>query len=209
MPFIEVPECVLVEMIYATGGGRAENTLWYHTTSLLSEETLTDLAVLIEDWHDDWLRALQGASVQLETIKVTAMDTASSAMIEYSVSPAQAGTASGALLPSNVTGAITFITQFRGRSNRGRNFIIGLTEGMVVNDTIDPTVVAAWEAAYEDMRADFITENFYHSVVSRYSGKDSEGKPLPRPEGVYVPVSRYRMDDTVDSQRRRLLHRGR
>jgi hypothetical protein len=46
--------------------------------------------------------------------------------------------------------------------------------------------------------------------VSRYSGIGTDGKPIPRTEGIATPVTQVVITDhTIDSQRRRLPGRGR
>lgn len=208
MPFVPVPAAILAEMIYDTPGGKAENTLWFTTVGTIDAAALTALAEALEIWHSASLSTYQGAAVALSSIRCTSMVTSTSPAIEYILSPAINGDAAFPLLPSHVTGAITFVTLFRGRSNRGRNFIIGLTENQVVNDTIDSGYVAAIVAAYETMRTDLLAEGFTHVVASRYSGVDVDGKPIPRVSGQTTPVTQYKMDSTIDSQRRRLHTRG-
>ena len=47
-------------------------------------------------------------------------------------------------------------------------------------------------------------------IVSRYSGVDGDGRPVPRVAGVTTPVTNVvAVDGTVDSMRRRLPGRGR
>jgi hypothetical protein len=47
-------------------------------------------------------------------------------------------------------------------------------------------------------------------VASRFSGVDSNGKPIPRSEGIGTPITSVTVvDPIIDNQRRRLPGRGR
>lgn len=208
MPFIPVPATILAEMIYSTPGGRAENTLYFTYSTTIDAAALTNLGVVLEDWHETWVRPLQPASVSLTSIKLTSLVTDTSPAIEYVTGLPNVGSGGGTILPSNVTAAITFLTLFRGRNNRGRNYIVGLREGDVDNDTIQQGAVDAWIDAYEELLAAAEVADFPWVVVSRYNGVDGNGKPIPRVSGQTTPVIAVKMDNTIDSQRRRLLHRG-
>jgi hypothetical protein len=75
---------------------------------------------------------------------------------------------------------------------------------------IDSATAAAFVDAYsllldfgQDIGASWV-------VVSRFSGVDANGDPIPRAAGVTTPITSVLVvDNIVDSQRRRLPGRGR
>jgi len=208
MPFVPVPATALAELIYVTPGGQAINTLWFTNPIAWVATELERLGDMLVSWHTDNIQNLQPATISLNSIRVTSQVTSTSPAIEYVAGLPNVGTAGGTLLPSNVTAAVSFLTQYRGRNNRGRNYIVGLREGDVDNDTIQTGTVDAWRDAYQNLIAAATVEDFEWVVASRYDGVDANGKPIPRVSGQTTPVTGVKMDNTIDSQRRRLLNRG-
>lgn len=83
---------------------------------------------------------------------------------------------------------------------------------MVTLNTIDPTFLTNVAAAYRLLKipTSTIPADWSWVVVSRFSGVDSLGKPIPRSSGVVeLVVDAIFVDNIVDSQRRRLPGRGR
>lgn len=204
MAFIPFPDGIMLEAIYATPGGAAENTMWYSTSSPITTTALEELAA---EWYDRWdtnVAALQSASVQLAQIRVTSMESQFAPQVEYTTSlPAAGQYVAAAILPSNVTLTCTFQTGLRGRSRRGRNFWIGTPEDKVVGDQCTLAYAEAIEDAYAFFNDIVATGATYqHCVASRQENN------VVRTTGLLTPVSTYRVDTTIDSMRRRLLGRG-
>lgn len=200
--YIPVEATVKVEMIYTTPGGSAENTLYFKHPDGWSAEEAALLAADIAGWQDTSLAPLQSNQVALRLIKVTDLESETGFAIDVAVTPTQAGELTSPILPGNVTGAIKFGTNARGRSYRGRNFVLGLTEAEVVGDTIDLTVATAYEIAYGVLLDAIDRSGTQHVVVSLcHDG-------VWRTTGVATVITSYSMEQTVDSQRRRLAGRG-
>lgn len=209
MPFVEVPFVAEIELVYATPGGTAENTLYLKNTEGWDVESLTEAAGTVVTWWAENVAALISNQVSLVLVRATDLSSATSAQVNYSAPLPAAGAAVSPVLPSNVTLAVTFHTGLRGRSYRGRNYWIGLCEPQVSGDTVLSGNVEAIVDAYEQFRTDMIAAGYTWVVVSRYSGKDIlTGKPLPRATGVATIVTTVTANPTVDSQRRRLAGRG-
>lgn len=204
MPFIPVPETAEVEVIMDLYGQRVENTLYFQKDGGHEVADLVALGSSIIDWWVARYAAFATADVQLLEVIVTdiSSDTAPSIAI-----PAPAGTfgeAESPALPGNVTLTITFRTAGRGRSARGRNYVVGIGESQVVgNDAVAPyrnLVILA----YNDLLSPGVEpdgENWV--VVSRFSDN------APRVAGVTQLITSTGMaDSALDSQRRRLRGRG-
>lgn len=208
MPFIPVPSAILAEMVYTTPGGQAVNTLWFTNPAVHDASMLGDVASFLEGWHASDINPMQSSAVELVTIRVTSQVTATSPAIEYALTPPIVGSSGANIFPSNVTAAVTFLTAFRGRNNRGRNYVIGMTDSDVTGDAIHDAYVNAYINGYTALIADALAAGFTWVVASRYEGVTSAGKPIPRVSGQTTPVTGVKMDNTIDSQRRRLRHRG-
>jgi len=201
MAFTEFTDTALVELVYnLPSGQRAENTLYFLNVGGFSTSDMTALAEeLATVWEADFAPFVHDG-VELDFIRVTDMNSDTAPSIEVLTSVA--GDAAGANMPGNVTGAVSFKTALRGRSYRGRNYVVGLMDAHIVNDTIDAGVVAGYENAYASLNAAALALGWTHVVAS----KQHDGV-LFNP-GTTTPVTSYRMENHIDSQRRRLFGRG-
>lgn len=101
--------------------------------------------------------------------------------------------------PNQVSMTVTFQTANRGRSFRGRNYIVGLPEA----DLQDPktwgaTIIGKMVNAFAALPPAAAAVGFGHVVLSRNAGGH------PRVVGVATPVLTYRVNAPVYTQRRRL-----
>lgn len=110
------------------------------------------------------------------------------------------GTLVSPAMPANVTLAVKFLTGLAGRSNRGRQYWIGLAESQVAGDFVLPTPGAAIAAAYNTLKTNLTAgTNGDLAVLSRYHNG------APRTIGVATLVTAIGTTDLrVDTQRRRL-----
>jgi hypothetical protein len=108
-------------------------------------------------------------------------------------------------LPNNVALCVSFRTEGRGRSARGRNYISGHAETSLSGNTFNATVSNGIRDAYEELLdATTYTGSWTWVVLSRFE----DG--VARAAGLVQPVTAVVLTDTtVDSQRRRLPGRGR
>jgi hypothetical protein len=112
--------------------------------------------------------------------------------------------------PANVSLAVSFRTAGRGRSSRGRNYFVGFVDDQVTGNVVNNSDAVDIRNAYAALIAAAATANVSWVVVSRFSGVDADGKPIPRAAGVTSLINAVSLvDNDVDSQRRRLNGRGR
>lgn len=209
MAFIPVPFTMEAELIYATPGGVAENTLYFFNTEGWDVDSLEGAGDVLRDWWDAKIKPLTSTQVSLSMMRLTDLNSSTGAQITVVTGLPEAGTIASPVLPSNVTCAIAFRTHTRGRSYRGRNYFIGLTEMYVSGDAVQEPFLGSLQAAYNDLLTYCEEASFDWVVVSRYSGKNVvTGKPIPRASGVTTNVVAATVDATIDSQRRRLAGRG-
>jgi hypothetical protein len=188
---------------------QVENTFYVSALAPLVESDLEEIAQTVDVWWTENCIELYVNTLRLSAITVTAMDAATSPSYVLPAQPLSIGGVAFAALPNNAAFTITFLSAARGRSNRGRNYITGLAASHVTNNTVEDTHVEAWLVAYNTLQTAINNLNRFMVIASKYSGVDVNGKPIPREEGVTVPVNGFRVfDRIVDSQRRRLPGRG-
>lgn len=203
MPFIPAPGVVQVEFVYTMLGQVVETVLHYDSPVITTVESLGEFgAALVTAW-DTQLKSNCPDGVALTGIKLTALDNATSFVVNYAAGLPIIGTRTGILLPSNVSLAITKRTANRGRSFRGRVYQVGLNEGDVVGNVVGSTLVTSLTFRWGNMLTVTTASGDYAMVVlSRYMNN------APRAVAVSTVVTGFTCDGLVDSQRRRLPGRG-
>jgi len=210
MPFVPVENTALIEVRMLLDNQKVENTLYCLNDGGWDATSLAELATEVKDWWNDSYSQLCTTDVTLREVVCTDLTTETGAQATVS-GAGGVGAVGGGSFPSNVTLAVSFRTGLRGRSFRGRNYIVGVggTEQLGIN-TLDADYVANVATQYNNLFTEVFTGDFVWVVVSRYSGVDPDtGKPIPRVSGVTTPVTTVLVtDNTIDSQRRRLPGRG-
>lgn len=210
MPFVPVPNTVLAEVRMQQDGQRVENTLYFEKGAAWAAGDAALLAEALIDWWQTYIAPLTHISVLLREVVVTDLSSATGFQVTSVPDTLSTGVASDEAMPNAITLAISFRTQQRGRSFRGRNFIVGLHDTQVAANTVlEPTLVS-YVAAYQNLYIPAGVVSASHVVVSRYSGVDPATKaPIPRAAGVTTPVTAISFaDNVVDTQRRRGPSRG-
>lgn len=202
MAFIPIPNTVQVETVFEVHGERCENV--YHCQFQAAYDA-TDIANLLDVFRDWWTVNFRGDNtpeVSLVNLIGTDMDSQTGPRVEDATGLPLAGTGTGQAMPGNVTLAVRWLTDQRGRSFRGRTYYIQLREA-----TIDGNVITAGTATdiadgFAQLLTDVSTFGAPLVVASRFSGG------APRTTGLATLITSVFVDRNVDSQRRRLAQRG-
>jgi 3D (Asp-Asp-Asp) domain-containing protein len=210
MPFVPVANGALVEVRMSSMGQQVENTLWFETDATPTEATLTDLADAVGLWWRTNIKPITSSRVSVTEYVATSMDTATSPQVSVPGTVLDVGASTPNVMPLGSTLTVSFRTGLRGRSFRGRNYVIGMTEDQVDGNSVVAGVAELWRAAYEELIAAATDVGWTWIVASRFSGTDPvTGDPTPRAAAVTTPITAVVVvDDFVDSQRRRLSGRG-
>jgi hypothetical protein len=210
MPFVPVPGCAEFELVYLYDGQICENTLWFKYDGAPDSTQLLATAAAIHTWFTGAFGPNLSSNVQLNVIRATSHDTIDGAAVDYTTGLPEVATGPDGGAPGNVAPCISFKTGVRGRSFRGRNYIVGIPEAELVRATIDSGWLGAVTNAYNALSDSTDPTGATWVVVSRFSGVDPDTKkPIPRAEGLSTPIiSAAFTDNTSDSQRRRLPGRG-
>lgn len=204
MAFVPVPDTAMVEMVYTQDGQYCENVFHVWCDGGIADEALTDVAEAFIGWWEDSLKSLVAVGVSLVNVRVTKLDTNVSLGIEYATGLPIASTMAQEQLPNNVTVAVKWLTGFRGRSFRGRSYMIGLPRGKVINNQLETAYHASLLTAWGNLVAAVATIGINYELVVVSRRHDNADRSF----GISTPVVDAVIDTTVDSQRRRLPGRG-
>lgn len=210
MPFVPVPNTCLVEFRMTLDAQQVENTLWFEFAGAPTPAGMLAMAAELQSWWETEYADLTSTATQLREVVVTDMTTISGPQVSSVPAVAAFGTQSSPPLPSNASLTVSFRTALRGRSFRGRNYLVGLVEDANTGNNITPGFVVSVIDAYSLLLpAGGAVTSAEWVVASRFSGVDGDGVPIPRATGVTTPItSVVVVDNIIDSQRRRLPGRG-
>lgn len=204
MPFVPTPNGIKAEVRVTALGQQCENVFWFFNST--PNPSLTDLqtvADLLYNWWLDEIGPITSSNVTLREIYVTDQSLVDGDAYTYSPSSATNGSNVNEPLPNNVTLCISLRTAKRGRSYRGRSYVIGLTENQVLLNNVTDVAAAAWVAAYDVLVSQSAASGYPLAVASFVNNK------VARAQGVLTIINDALVTDTVvDGQRRRLPGRG-
>jgi hypothetical protein len=206
MAFIPGTRVALAEVRGELDSQRVENTLYFRITENWTGSLLQELADGVRDWYV--ANILPNICAAFELREVVATDLTSNTGPTATSVPATAtfGSNTGEPAPSNVAVTVSFRTAGRGRSSRGRNYVMAIPNTVIAVNTITSDYAQALVDGYTALLESSIaigTGEAIWGVFSRFHNN------APRTEGVFSPITRVVVVDlTVDSQRRRLPGRG-
>lgn len=204
MPFVPAPDVCLAEIVMQLDGQVVENTLYFEASAGLDTGLMATLGAALVTWWTDFIAPGVSEQLLLTGINLTDLSTPTSPGVFVPVVPSVPGEGTSPAEPNNVALCVSFRTQFRGRSARGRNYVVGLQNSQVTNSHIDAGVGDFFITAYQQLQGagDFVA-GLQWGVLSRFSGGD------PRTTALFRPITAVTVvDNTLDSQRRRLPGRG-
>ena len=188
MAFIPVPDVAHVKLEGTVDGQLTINDLYFQISGGgITSVNLSTLVTAVGGWGMGTLAPLLSDDWALVRTVGTDLTAANSYQVVLGT-PATGGV-SGEANPNNVAACLTLSTALSGRSYRGRNFIPGIPGSLVTLNTLDATFMVDLENAYFDlMGAGTFVPGWQFVVVSRYSGVDVNGKPIPRAAGIATPI---------------------
>lgn len=202
MPFIPVANTMQTSLIFQYGTQRAQNVMYFEKDGPIVGADFDILGDAVRIWWNDNLKSIMDADYSLVQISMADLTYQDAIGFDYTQNLPIAGTDPGNALPSNVACCVKLVTGFRGRSFRGRQFLMGLTDTRVVGNTIQSGYVGGALAAYDALLGGGVPAGWTWVVVSRYHNN------APRSAGMTTPIIGVSIENVVDSQRRRLPGRG-
>jgi len=191
-------------MRYTLLGQQCENTLYFFKDTGVTVESMQLLCAALVTAFGSVMPAALPSAMLLRELYATDLTTQDAPAFTYDTGLPIAGTNGSPPLPNNTALCVSFRTDARGRSARGRNYLMGLTEAVVVGNTVTNGFYDAWLEFYEEMQTGAEAHDYVWGVFSRRFNN------APRTVGLFRAITAVTVvDDTVDSQRRRLPGRGR
>jgi len=203
MAFVAAPNVAEVEIRAVSDGQHIENRIMVDMLAEPTPASLLALAELVYGWCDDEYSGALPDQVQIQAVVATSLQSDSSPQVVYAPGNIN-GTIAGGALPLNATLCMSLKTGSRGRSARGRFYLLALGATQVTQNTVHTLFVTNAVAALEALRTAIEGAGWVWIVCSFVHGG------APRVGGpVYFPITTVTVfDQTVDSQRRRLPGRG-
>lgn len=205
MAFVPIPDVWQVELRYTYLEEQCENTLYFKATSGNPDNSPIDLSNAVLLWWNANIRPYLSNQLTLREIYVTDLSSATGAAYTFvPPTPLPVGGDTAAAMPGNVSLAVSFRTAARGRSYRGRNYIVGLVEPAVTGNAVSTDFASGMQTGYSELLDSPFSDDWLWVVASRFANN------APRAVGLATPVTSVTVvDPYVDSQRRRLRGRGR
>lgn len=181
-----------------TDGGHVINVFGYNTTDTLDQTLADHIGSTLHVCYDNIAAAL---SVSLTYLTCTVRDLREETGPEFEATTFGpiTGTDTANLLPYQTAALISWKTNTRGRSFRGRTYLFGFCEDQSNGKFIATDLQDALAVFAEDLVGE---GNF--AVISRFSGVDPvTHRPIPRSEGIATKITSSSVHDTWRTQRRR------
>lgn len=203
-PFVPAPNVLQARMRYVQFGQLTENTLYFEGSAAVDTALATTLGNALLNWWSVNFQPQCSNQMALLQVYITDLTTQTGFTVAVTPPSALTGGSTTEALPNNVAFCVSFRTAARGRSSRGRNYVGGLTEADTNASNLLQSRATAIVNAYKLlMGAGVFVPGLQLVVVSRFTLGN------PRPVALSRPVINIlNVDLTVDSQRRRLPHRG-
>jgi len=204
MAFIPATNVAEVVLNGSWGGQNVANVIDFLYDIPLTISELNSLAATVASAWFDTIATVTSIAYVLTSVKATDLTTASSPGVEFFPTSDNVGQVGTASVPNNSTITISYSTDQRGRSYRGRSYMCGIPFAFQ-NTSVSVTLATAagiledWVDFYTNVETD---RDCTHVVVSRRQNN------VPLVTADVTEVTGYFVENNLDSQQRRLEGRG-
>ena len=202
MAFIPASDVIEAELRFLAHGNVMENTLYFLASTTFSTADMNALAEDLNSWWVTNMKPLTGSYVQFLGTKVTDLTSIAAPAFEVPVSGTVVGDDTGDPIAQQVALCLSLLTDARGRSYRGRNYVGGFTESAMTGGMWGGTHATNVRGAYELITVVADTNDMVWSVLSRYH------LGVPRSAGVATPITNIRANLIPAIQRKRRIGSG-
>jgi hypothetical protein len=156
MAFVRIVNTWRVSLVFQyTGGLTAVNTFSVlDVGGVRNAARATTIAGAFISWWNTSMKASSNTTVSLIQVNVLDLDSATGVSVTDTSGLPIAGTNSNAPAPQNAAPVVTLRSTGRGRSFRGRSFVVGTgQESFDTGDgtTMNSTAISAYTSAYTDL----------------------------------------------------------
>jgi len=199
MPFVPAPNLCQVEVRALLDSQHIENRFTIDLLAPVTETNLTAATTAVFNWCQDTYFPLLPHNVTLTEVVGTDLSVVDGPQVTESPSTPTAGAIAANALPNEVTLCISLRTGNRGRSARGRSYVLALPTDEVSGNNVASAFAALLVGAFETLRSDISTAGFAWVVASYiHDNAPRSGGPV-----YYIINSVLVTDLTVDSMRKR------
>lgn len=205
MVFVPALGVAKVELRSTLDDQQVENTLFFYLGANPVDSDFETLGDELVTWYSTSVVPNLSTEFVFREAYVTDLTSQSSPTFTRTPVAPVPGQNGSPVLPSNVAFTVSFRTNGRGRSSRGRNYISGLTDVQVAGNELSALIANTFVSAYEELLpGGGALTNGVWGVLSTISNG------APRATGLFQNITTVLYTDlTIDSQRRRLPGRGR
>ncbi len=211
MAFQPCPETAEIRIQAQMYGQTLEHVLHARISTDPDETELNAVKTAVNDWVTGPYRTDLPTVLVFNNITITDLNVVDGIQVTQDLTGVS-GDSSDPIKTNQDTYCLKILTGHRGRSFRGRFYIMALTSGNY--DTTNPNFIksassAAWVSKLEALRT--LLEDAVHplGVLSRYSKDVNPTPPHKRTTGLLTDSTSISVTDLiVDSQNRRLPGRG-
>lgn len=203
MPYQPVPDVAQVRIEGRLDRQLTLNDLYFEISGGgITPTNLSALATAVDAWVGLSLQPLLSEDWSAVRVIATDLTTQTGPSVESGLSGV--GGVGVESAPGNVAACVSFRTAFRGRNYRGRNFLPGIPNSVILLNTLTPTFIDDVLTAYGSLvGAGTFLPGWQWVVVSRFLGG------VPRATGIASPVVQAVFTtDTVRSMRTREVGHG-
>lgn len=202
-PFIPFANCAEILIEGTLASQAADLTLACRKGSPFAGTDLQDIADLVAGWVVNTLLDFISDDYSANSVKVTDLTTQFSPVAFSTAGLPANGAVTGIPVPNNVAAVVSFATNNRGRSFRGRNYIPGAPSAeLQTTSEFQSTYAASLAGAYQDLADGLGVAGFDHVILSR------QENGVRRTTGVATRVTEYLGRTPVGTQRRRVIGHG-
>jgi hypothetical protein len=205
MAFVAIANCCAIELRMLWNSQRVALTFGFYKSGGYDSSDLITISDAMGLWWYTYARTYQMAYANMREVYARSLDSESAPSYSNTTYVGVTGTMGGSTTsPNNVCFCLSFRTGLRGRANRGRNYWFGFGPSQVTNQN-------------------YITSAYRANLIALYNRLLPGGGSIPSGhvwvvlsrqlnhviQGRHIPItSVLAVDDTLDSQRKRLPGRG-
>ena len=203
MAFIPTPNVARCALEFSYANQNMAMTLWFEAEVAFDTAALVALAERLIEWATDELMPNLSTNLVLQAVRATAQDSESAPSVFVVADPPVAGGGTGASQSPQTAVVVSFRTELRGRSFRGRNYLPGIPDSALSSiGVLGSGAAGTYAVAYAALAGVELDLDVTHVVVSHFTNG------VARAAGLTTEVSDYFVDQPLDTQRRRSVGRG-
>jgi len=197
MPFISTPQCVEVKLISSQNSVPVVNIWNVDVGAAVSSVNMAAVHTAFDSWlTSDYASIIQPSVLFIQWI-ITDVSVPNGTQLIFTPTTAN-GQATGAQSAANASVVASLRTAKTGRNFRGRTYVPGISQSVIVDaQHVSTGYAASVNTVFIHLITTLVTAGFKLSVLSRYLAK------ALRLVGVLTEVITIITDTKIDSQRRR------